>query len=138
MNIPQNIIDELIVQARGEAPDESCGYLLGVGDNVTENYPMENIEHSPEHFSFSPKDQFAALKYARSKGLKILANWHSHPAVATIAGGPPTGQRPQHSLCHTLAARRRAKAERFQDTEWPGGGKRNFFVKLFCVSLKML
>lgn len=25
-------------------------------------------------------DQFAALRYARSKGLKILANWHSHPA----------------------------------------------------------
>lgn len=41
---------------------------------------MENIDHSEEHFSFSPKDQFAALKYARSKRLKILANWHSHPA----------------------------------------------------------
>jgi proteasome lid subunit RPN8/RPN11 len=41
---------------------------------------MENIDHSPEHFSFAPRDQFAALRYARSKGLKILANWHSHPA----------------------------------------------------------
>ena len=43
MKIPQNIIEELIAQARKE-------------------------------------DQFAALKYARSKNLKILANWHSHPA----------------------------------------------------------
>ena len=41
---------------------------------------MENIDHSPEHFSFAPKDQFAALKYARQNDLKILANWHSHPA----------------------------------------------------------
>ena len=81
MTIPQNIIDELIAQAQKDAPDESCGYLLGTADgNVTENYWMENIDHSPEHFSFAPKDQFAALKYARSKGLKILANWHSHPA----------------------------------------------------------
>ena len=81
MKIPQNIIDELIVQARKDAPNESCGYLLGAADgNVTENYWMENIDHSPEHFSFAPKDQFAALRYARSKGLKILANWHSHPA----------------------------------------------------------
>ena len=80
MKIPQNIIEELIAQARKEAPDESCGYLLGAGDEVTENYWMENIDHSPEHFSFAPKDQFAALKYARSKGLRILANWHSHPA----------------------------------------------------------
>ncbi|MBR2184550.1 MAG: M67 family metallopeptidase [Prevotella sp.] len=84
MKIPRNIIDDLISQARQDAPNETCGYLLGVssedGDIVTENYEMENIDHSPEHFSFNPKDQFAALKYARSKGLKILANWHSHPA----------------------------------------------------------
>ncbi|MBR2237760.1 MAG: M67 family metallopeptidase [Prevotella sp.] len=109
MYIPQEIIDELISQARQDAPNETCGYLLGISgsadvpvrngagettalpnavgttalpgeDVVTENYWMENIDHSPEHFSFAPKDQFAALKYARSKGLKILANWHSHPA----------------------------------------------------------
>ena len=93
MKIPHNIIEELIAQARKDAPDESCGYLLGSltpnpspkgeGDFealVTENYWMENIDHSSEHFSFAPKDQFAALKYARSKNLKILANWHSHPA----------------------------------------------------------
>lgn len=80
MKIPQNIIDELIEQAEKDAPDESCGYLLGIGDEVTENYWMENIDHSAEHFSFAPKDQFAALRYAREKGLKILANWHSHPA----------------------------------------------------------
>ena len=84
MKIPNEIIDKLISQARQDAPNESCGYLLGVsgpdGDVVTENYWMENIDHSSEHFSFAPKDQFAALKYARQNGLKILANWHSHPA----------------------------------------------------------
>ena len=73
MKIAQDVIDEMIAQARHDAPDETCGYLLGTsgpdGDVVTENYPMENIDHSPEHFSFAPKEQFAALKYARSKGL---------------------------------------------------------------------
>ena len=90
MIIPQNILNELIAQAVKDAPNESCGYLLGIispsteggqGEAlVTENYWMENIDHSSEHFSFAPKDQFAALRYAREKGLKILANWHSHPA----------------------------------------------------------
>ena len=90
MKIPQNVIEELIVQAQKDAPDESCGYLLGIispsmgggqGEAlVTENYWMENTDHSSEHFSFAPKDQFAALRYAREKGLRILANWHSHPA----------------------------------------------------------
>ena len=80
MKIPPQVIEELIRQAQQDAPDESCGYLFGVADVVTENYPMENVDHSPEHFSFSPRDQFAALRYARQKGLRILANWHSHPA----------------------------------------------------------
>ncbi len=89
MKIPHNIIEELIAQAQKDVPNESCGYLLGIpssplgGDDVgvvTENYWMENIDHSSEHFSFAPKDQFAALRYAREHGLKILANWHSHPA----------------------------------------------------------
>jgi proteasome lid subunit RPN8/RPN11 len=84
MIIPQTVIREMIDQAQQDAPHETCGYLLGTtgpdGDVVTENYWMENIDHSAEHFSFAPKDQFAALKYARSHGLRILANWHSHPA----------------------------------------------------------
>ena len=81
MNIPDPIIRQLIEQARKDAPNETCGYLLGTADGtVTENYWMENIDHSPEHFAFAPRDQFAALRYAREHGLKILANWHSHPA----------------------------------------------------------
>lgn len=85
MKIPLNVIEELISQAQLDAPNETCGYLLGTENGeseseVTEHYRMENIDHSPEHFSFSPREQFAALKYARQNGLKILANWHSHPA----------------------------------------------------------
>ena len=80
VKIDPNVIQELIAQARKDAPEETCGYLLGKDDEVTENYWMENIDHSSEHFSFAPKDQFAALRYARKNGLKILANWHSHPA----------------------------------------------------------
>ncbi len=80
MIIPKHIIDELIEQAKKDAPNESCGYLLGTGNIVTQNYPMENIDHSPEHFFFEPREQFAALRYARQHNLQILANWHSHPA----------------------------------------------------------
>ena len=80
MKINDDVKQSIIRQAQAEAPVESCGYLLGKDDVVTENYPMTNIDHSEEHFSFDPKEQFAALRYARQNGLKILANWHSHPA----------------------------------------------------------
>lgn len=80
MKINGEVEQSIIKQALAEAPEESCGYLLGHGDEVTENYPMENMDHSTEHFSFDPNAQFAAVRYARTKGLCILANWHSHPA----------------------------------------------------------
>lgn len=71
----------ILAQAQKDAPIESCGYLLGPDkETATENYPMTNIDHSEEHFSFDPKEQFAVLKYARQNGLKIVGNWHSHPA----------------------------------------------------------
>ncbi|MGN1256330.1 MAG: M67 family metallopeptidase [Bacteroidaceae bacterium] len=80
MKILRKVILQMIEQAQQDAPVETCGYLLGRDGVVQENYPMVNIDHSPEHFSFDPKQQFAALRYARAHHLQILANWHSHPA----------------------------------------------------------
>ena len=42
---------------------------------------MTNIDHSPEHFSFDPAEQFKVLREARKEGLEIIANYHSHPAT---------------------------------------------------------
>lgn len=72
---------EIISQARRELPNEACGCLFGHGETVEENYPMTNADHSPEHFSFVPQEQFAALRQARRKGLSIIGNWHSHPST---------------------------------------------------------
>lgn len=74
----------ILTQAQSDAPIESCGYALGIEDGegllITENYQLTNIDHSAEHFSLDPKEQFAAIKYARQHGLKVVGNWHSHPA----------------------------------------------------------
>lgn len=80
MKISRQAYNDLLAQARRELPDEACGYLLGAGDLAAENYPMTNADHSREHFSFDPREQFAAVRYARSRGVRIVANWHSHPS----------------------------------------------------------
>lgn len=80
MKITRETYDAIVAQARAELPDESCGYLLGVDDTASVNYPMTNIDHSSEHFSFDPAEQFAAIRYARKQGLKVIGNWHSHPS----------------------------------------------------------
>ncbi|GHV12608.1 Mov34/MPN/PAD-1 family protein [Bacteroidia bacterium] len=79
IRIPQNIIDGIIAQARNELPNEACGLLVGNENEVVKQFPLTNIDHSPEHFSFDPREQFGVLKEARSLGLQIIANYHSHP-----------------------------------------------------------
>jgi proteasome lid subunit RPN8/RPN11 len=81
IRIPQHIIDAMIAHARAELPDEACGLLTGDGEEIRKQYALTNIDHSPEHFSFDPQEQFRVLKEARSEGLKIVACYHSHPST---------------------------------------------------------
>ncbi|GHT47288.1 Mov34/MPN/PAD-1 family protein [Bacteroidia bacterium] len=77
--IPQHIIFGIIEQAKNELPNEACGLLVGKGMEVIKQYSLTNVDHSPEHFSFDPKEQFGVLREARKEGWEILANYHSHP-----------------------------------------------------------
>ncbi|MDR1103435.1 MAG: M67 family metallopeptidase [Tannerella sp.] len=81
IEIPQPIIDAIIRQAGDELPDEACGLLAGVDGVVKKRFPLENTDHSPEHFSFDPREQFRVLREARAEGLRILAGYHSHPST---------------------------------------------------------
>lgn len=77
--IPQDIQSALIAHAREGLPEEVCGYLAGNGREVTRQFRLTNMDHSNDHFSFDPKEQFQALREARKLGLEIIANYHSHP-----------------------------------------------------------
>jgi len=75
---------EMVRHARGLAPIEDCGLLGGTIEDgvktVEKVFYLTNTDHSEEHFSLDPKEQFAAVKELREKGWKLLGNWHSHPA----------------------------------------------------------
>jgi proteasome lid subunit RPN8/RPN11 len=79
IKIPQYIIDGIILQAQDELPNETCGLLAGKGNVIHKRFAMTNTDHSPEHFSFDPSEQFQVLRSARSEGLELIANFHSHP-----------------------------------------------------------
>ena len=76
---------EMVRHARALAPIEDCGLLGGtVADGVKtveKVYYLTNTDHSEEHFSLDPKEQFAAVKEMRANGWQLLGNWHSHPAT---------------------------------------------------------
>lgn len=70
----------MIRQACDELPNEACGLLTGKGDVAQARHALTNMDHSPEHFSLNPQEQFNVLKEARRDGRKIIASYHSHPA----------------------------------------------------------
>jgi proteasome lid subunit RPN8/RPN11 len=79
LQISQQIINNLFDHAKTGLPEEVCGYLAGTGREVTRQFRLTNIDHSNEHFSFDPKEQFQVVREVRKAGLEILANYHSHP-----------------------------------------------------------
>lgn len=79
MKIKKPVIEAVIKHARRDAPLEACGYLAARDGIITASYPLSNVDKSNEHFSFDPKEQFTAMRDARSKGLDLCAVYHSHP-----------------------------------------------------------
>ena len=83
LHITTSCRQALIDHAKAALPNESCGYLGGnIQDGVvtvSTFYPMINVDNSPEHFSFDPKEQFKVVKAARSANESLIAVYHSHP-----------------------------------------------------------
>jgi len=79
IRIPTHIYDGIVAQAYAELPNEACGLLVGKEGEVVKQHALTNIDQSNEHFSFEPTEQFQVFRSARTEGLEIVANYHSHP-----------------------------------------------------------
>ena len=75
--------EKMLRHAESCLPEEACGLIAGTvqGDvrEIRAVYLLTNTDQSREHFSLDPKEQLAAIKDMRAKGLTPLGNWHSHP-----------------------------------------------------------
>ncbi len=79
--ITKKVAEKIVEHARACAPIEACGYLAGDNHVISEHIPLTNADSSTEHFSLVPAEQFEAVRTIRSKGLKLLAVYHSHPVT---------------------------------------------------------
>lgn len=81
IKIRKGIVNQMIDHVRMGLPNEACGYLAGKDGIVEKSFQMINTDHSPEHFSFDPSEQFKVMREVRKQGLSIIANYHSHPST---------------------------------------------------------
>ncbi|HEX2472010.1 MAG TPA: M67 family metallopeptidase [Nitrososphaera sp.] len=73
-------IRQLVRIAKEALPNESCAFLLGDNDRIVQILPMRNIDESPVTFSIEPAELLHAYNLAESKGMQVIAIFHSHPA----------------------------------------------------------
>ena len=105
MQIELKLADYLamIKYAQKLAPLEACGLLGGRvegGTKIVEKvFYLTNMDHSAEHFTLAPKEQFAAIKELRVKGWQLLGNWHSHPSSP-----PRLSEEDKRLACDTKAS----------------------------------
>ncbi len=75
--------NEILKFSQEGLPNEACGLMGGILEGelkiVQKVYTMTNLDESPEHFSMSPKEQFAVVKDMRRESSVLLGNFHSHP-----------------------------------------------------------
>jgi proteasome lid subunit RPN8/RPN11 len=81
MKISQALVDEMIVHALEERPNECCGMVGGSGGVATKVIPVRNSAASPLRYEMDPKGQFDALKAIEADG-ELLAIYHSHTKSA--------------------------------------------------------
>ena len=78
--------EQLTSIAKGALPNESCAFLLGRSDIVTEILPMRNADESQVSFSVDPQEVLRAYDLAESKRLQVIGIFHSHPARPAPSG----------------------------------------------------
>ncbi|MHB8857236.1 MAG: M67 family metallopeptidase [Bellilinea sp.] len=76
------------------SPEEGCGLLAGVGQQVELTIPITNQLHSPVRYNMEPEELVRAFYDLEARGLEMLASFHSHPS------GPDT---PSETDIHEFA-----------------------------------
>jgi len=78
VRIPRAMVDEMIAQAREEAPNECCGLIGGTDGEAVTLYRATNSEGSPLRYNLDPQDQFRIMREMEERGEELTAIYHSH------------------------------------------------------------
>jgi proteasome lid subunit RPN8/RPN11 len=81
MRIPKAIYDQMLDQAREEAPNECCGILGGKDGAASTMYRATNAEQSPLRYTLDPNDLYRiSFQEIPENDEEMLAIYHSHTA----------------------------------------------------------
>jgi proteasome lid subunit RPN8/RPN11 len=88
MDIPSELLDQILTHAREEAPNECCGVVAvvppsgGEPARATCVRRARNVHKSPKRFEIDGRDVLAAINEFDEAGWEIGAIYHSHTHTA--------------------------------------------------------
>lgn len=121
--VPRGVLSDIAAHARVEAPNECCGLLLGDWPRIDASVRARNLRAwrsrrvlaslrrlrravgmrpSGLRYLIDPRDQFDALKLARSRGLTIVGAYHSHPDAPAIPSRTDLAEALDPALIHLI------------------------------------
>jgi [CysO sulfur-carrier protein]-S-L-cysteine hydrolase len=80
VRVAENIVAQLIEEARRARHKECCGLLVGRDGVISALYPARNALESATAYEIAPQELFRLMKRIREGGLQLLGIYHSHPA----------------------------------------------------------
>ncbi len=131
LEIPTNIFEQMVAQAKALAPIEVCGILAGNDSKVEKLYKMTNVDNSSNHFMMEPKEQFAVVKDIRSADLEMLAIYHSHPETPARPSAEDIRLALTPDVIYLIVSLRDAKAPAVKGFLLENGNVAKVSVKIF-------
>jgi proteasome lid subunit RPN8/RPN11 len=78
MRIARSMLDQIVAQARAEAPNECCGMIATSGDAAVAVHPARNAAASPLRYEIDGMEQYRIQSAIEEAGHELGAIYHSH------------------------------------------------------------
>jgi len=72
------MLDQIVAQARDEAPNECCGIVGARDGQAVTVFPVRNAAASPLRYEMDPRDQLRVFEALDAADLDVGAIYHSH------------------------------------------------------------
>jgi [CysO sulfur-carrier protein]-S-L-cysteine hydrolase len=84
MRIARAMLDQIVAQARDEAPNECCGVVGSRDGGAVTLYKARNAAASPLRYELDPKELFRINEAIEYAGEEVGIIYHSHTRTAPL------------------------------------------------------
>ena len=83
MILTRTQVEQLVAQAKRDAPNETCGLIGGKDERALQIYPLKNVDENPRiRYMAEPLELLHAIRdVEEAHDWQVLAIYHSHPAT---------------------------------------------------------